>query len=120
MNKDTFFPSRILQFLLTLLLVMVIDSPIILLLKDIDAGIQQTLFFVVFCLSFLFAIALINYRKKNKVFSFYTKSLDSLWFALIIVFIIQCLISQPLSALLDNKSTIIESNLYTIIGSVYF
>ncbi|MCQ2238119.1 MAG: hypothetical protein MJZ73_02665 [Bacteroidaceae bacterium] len=46
MNKDTFFPNRILHFLLTILVAMVVDSPIIFLLKDIDAGIKEMLYFV--------------------------------------------------------------------------
>lgn len=118
MNKDSFFPNRILHFLLTMLVAMVVDSPIIFLLKDIDAGIQQTLFFVVFCLSFLLIVALINYRKKNRIFSFYTSKMDSLWLALLTVLIIQCFISQPLLALLVGKPTRIEYDLSIIISSL--
>lgn len=118
MNKDTFFPNRILHFLLTILVAMVVDSPIIFLLKDIDAGIKEMLFFVVFCLSFLLIVALINYRKKNGILSFYTKRFDSLWLALLAVFIIQCLISQPFLMLLDGNPSKMEFDLSTILSSL--
>lgn len=118
MNQDTFFPNRIIHFLLTILVAMVVDSPIIFLLKDIDAGMQQALLFVVFNLSFLLIVALINYRKKNRIFSFYTNKMDSLWLALLTVLIIQSLISQPLLALLNGQPTRIEYDQSTIISSL--
>lgn len=118
MKKDTFFPNRIIYFLLTLLLAMVIDSPLIMFLKDENDGIKQTIFFVIFSITFLLIIGVVNIRKKNKVLSFYTNRFDLLWLALLTVVVIQCLISQPIVILLDKGTTNEVFDLATILGSL--
>ncbi len=120
MNSDKFFPSRIIYFLLTLLIAMVIDSPFIMLIKDLNEGLSQTLFFALFCTTFIIVVAAINVKKRNNVLPYYTKKLDSLWLAMLIVFVIQTLISQPAITLLNEKATTNTYDSCTIIGSLIF
>lgn len=120
MNSDKFFPSRIIYFLLTLLIAMVIDSPFIMLIKDLNEGLSQTLFFALFCTTFIIVVAAINVKKRNNILPYYTKNLDSLWLAMLIVFVIQTLISQPAITLLNEKATTNTYDSCTIIGSLIF
>lgn len=99
---------------------MVIASPTIMLQNNMNTGVKQTLLYVVFCSIFLLIVGLVNLKKKNEIFTFYTNRLDSFWFALLIVLAIRCLISQPITALIDGKSTTIESDPYIIISALFF
>ena len=87
MNKDTFFPNRIIYFLLTILLAMVIDCPLIMFLKDENGGMMQTIFFVIFSITILLIICVVNIRKKNKILSFYTNRFDLLWLLFGLIFV---------------------------------
>lgn len=97
---------------------MVIDCPLIMFFKDENDEIKQTIFFVIFSITFLLIIGVVNIRKKNKILSFYINRFDLLWLTLLTVVVVQCLISQPLVTLLDKGATNEVFELATILGSL--
>ena len=119
MSRDQFFPNRVILFFLLLFIAMVISAPFVFLFSNWEEQTQSQIIYSIICCSFLFIVGAINRKRKNCIFGYYSKRLDFLWLALLIVGIIQLFISIPCRTLISDNTTAgsVDSNVM-IFGSI--
>ena len=118
MDNKRFFPNRVWQFLLVVLLAMVASAPLFIMLGGVATTSQTHISYAVICAAFLLIVGAINWKRKVDIFGYYTRRLDSLWLAILIVVLIQLCITIPFSVVLDVHNAKDDNLWITAIGAI--
>ena len=118
MDNQRFFPNRVWQFLLVVLLAMVASAPLFIMLGGVETTSQTHISYAVICAAFLMIVGAINWKRKVDIFGYYTRRLDSFWLAILIVVLIQLCITIPFSVVLDVHNEKDDNLLITAIGAI--